>query len=299
MMEYNAEKRAKIISRVSWNTVFVNLLLSVIKLAAGLFAHSSAMLSDAVHSASDVLSTFTVMIGVKLSSRQADNSHEYGHERMESVASILLAVLLCGTGLGIGADGARKLLLAGNGTLTVPGVPALAAAAASILIKEGMYWYTRSAAKKTASSALMADAWHHRSDALSSIGSLIGIAGARMGYPVMDPLASLIICLFILKVSVDIFRTSVSQVTDRSCPPQVEEEMQRIILKQEGVYFLDLLQTRQFGAKYYVDVEIAADGTLSLYEAHAIAERVHNEIEAEFPRVKHCMVHVNPVTIEP
>ncbi len=294
-MELDPKTKAKIAYRMSWTSVWGNILLAAFKLAAGLLAHSSAMVSDAVHSASDVFSTFTVMIGVKLSSRQADADHEYGHERLECIASLLLAALLAVTGLGIGYSGIQKIAQASYGQLEAPGRLALVAALVSIVCKEAMYWYTRRAAKQTGSSALMADAWHHRSDALSSIGSLIGIWGARMGWPVLDPAVSLVICLFILKVSYDVFRQAVNELTDRSCPAYIEEEMRLSILRQTGVERLDLLRTRQFGTRVYVDVEIAADGDLSLTQAHGIAQQVHDAIEREFPSVKHCMVHVNPI----
>lgn len=280
--------------RVSRRSIAVNLLLTVFKLLAGIFANSGAMISDAVHSASDVFSTVMVMISIKLAGRRADDDHEYGHERQECIAAILLSVALALTGIGIGYNGAISILSAADDELAVPGVLALVAAAVSIAAKEGMYWYTRFAAKKTGSTALMADAWHHRSDALSSVGSLVGVAAARMGYPVADPIASIVICVFILKVSVDIFRTAASQLTDRACAPEVELRMRVVILNQPGVRSLDLLQTRQFGSRTYVDVEISADGTLPLTEAHAIAEQVHHSIEKQFPSVKHCMVHVNP-----
>jgi cation diffusion facilitator family transporter len=293
-MNFDAQAKAKLALKVSWVSIWVNSLLSAFKLAAGILAHSSAMVSDAIHSASDVFSTFTVMIGVKLAARQADNDHEYGHERLECIAALLLAVVLALTGVGIGWSGIQKMMQASYGTLEAPGLLALVAAIISIGCKEAMYWYTRNAAKKADSSALMADAWHHRSDALSSVGSLIGIAGARMGFPILDPLASLVICLFILKVSYDIFRQSVKELTDRSCPASVEKEMREVIVRQEGVKQLDLLHTRQFASRIYVDVEISADGSLTLYESHDIAQRVHDIIEKDFPRVKHCMVHVNP-----
>ena len=164
----------------------------------------------------------------------------------------------------------------------------------SILVKEWMYWYTRSAAKKIGSDALMADAWHHRSDSLSSVGALVGIAFAMAGYPILDSVASVVICLFIVKAAVDIFRDAVDKMVDRSCDRQTLEAMTGLILAQPGVVRLDLLQTRLFGARIYVDAEIAVDGGLSLCQAHAIAEQVHEAMEAGFPMVKHCMVHVNP-----
>lgn len=279
--------------QVSWQSMLVNLLLSAGKLAAGIFGHSAAMVSDAVHSASDVFSTLIVMVGLKLSGRAADSNHEYGHERLECVAAILLAVVLAATGLGIGVSGIESIR--SGQVLAVPGLMALWAAIVSIGVKEGMYWYTRWAAKKCGSAALMADAWHHRSDALSSVGSLVGIAGARLGFAILDPIASLVICLFILKAAFDIFRQAMEQLTDQAASPKLERKMQLLILQQNGVRSLDLLKTRQFGSKLYVDVEISADGDLPLTEAHQIAQTVHDQIETAFPMVKHCMVHVNPV----
>ena len=280
--------------RVSGVSVVVNLLLSAGKLLAGIVAHSGAMLSDAVHSASDVFSTIIVMVGVQLSSRQADDDHRYGHERFESVASVALALILLETGLLIGWKGLKTIFSGSYADLTAPGALALAAAVVSILVKEWMYWYTRSAAKKIGSDALMADAWHHRSDSLSSVGALVGIAFAMAGYPILDSVASVVICLFIVKAAVDIFRDAVDKMVDRSCDGQTLEAMTGLILAQPGVVRLDLLQTRLFGARIYVDAEIAVDGSLSLCQAHAIAEQVHEAMEAGFPMVKHCMVHVNP-----
>ncbi len=289
----NSTKLAMQVSR--WS-IAVNLMLTLFKLLAGLLANSSAMVSDAVHSASDVFSTVMVMISVKLAGRKADAGHEYGHERLECIASILLAVVLALTGVGIGYSGMEKIMSASYDTLEIPGVLALMAAVVSIAAKEAMYWYTRSAARKIGSTALMADAWHHRSDALSSIGSLLGILGAQLGYPVCDPIASVVICIFILKASIDIFRNAAGQLTDRACSPEIERDMRIEILLQPGVQSVDLLQTRQFASRTYVDVEISANGDLSLTDAHAIAEQVHHVIETKFPAVKHCMVHVNPYT---
>ena len=287
----------KLAMRVSRRTIYINLILTVFKLAAGLIAHSSAMVSDAIESGSDVFSTLIVMIGVRISGRKADGNHRYGHERMESVAAILLSVVLAGTGVWIGYTGLHKLFTTDSAALAVPGLLALIAAIVSILVKEGMFWYTKRAADRIHSAALMADAWHHRSDALSSIGSLIGIAGARLGFPALDPLASLVICVFILKASYDIFMSAVQQLVDQSAAPEVEQAMSQVIQAQERVLRLDLLRTRQFGNRLYIDVEIAADGSLPLFTAHRIAEQVHNQIEASFPAVKHCMVHVNPLDI--
>ena len=283
-----------IANKVSFITIIGNVVLSVIKLLAGIVAHSGAMISDAVHSASDVFSTFVVIIGIKLASKEPDKEHPYGHERLECVAAIILAVVLLITGLGIGMDALNNIIKGHYNALQIPGTLALVAAIVSIVSKEGMYWYTRHYAKKIDSGALMADAWHHRSDAFSSIGALIGIGGAMLGFPVMDSIASLVIFVFIAKASTDIFKDAMDKMVDHSCDEETEKQIYDCIMKNENVKGIDLLQTRIFGNKIYVDVEIQADPSYTLQEAHDIAEVVHDGIEQDFPKVKHIMVHVNP-----
>lgn len=284
----------EIAMQVSTISIIVNVFLSLLKLLAGIIAKSGAMISDAVHSASDVFSTIIVIIGVNISEKQSDEDHPYGHERLECVAAILLAAILAITGLGIGFTGFENVLNGDYSSLQIPGVLALVAAVVSIATKEWMYWFTRAAAKKINSGALMADAWHHRSDALSSIGAFIGILGARLGFPVLDSVASIVICIFIEKAAFDIFRDSMSKLVDKSCEDDVVDAMRLVILEQPGLEAIDEIKTRLFGSKIYVDVEIAVDGSKSLTEAHDIAEQVHDAIENQFESVKHCMVHVNP-----
>lgn len=286
----------KIAMRVSGVSIGVNIALSVFKLAAGLIGHSGAMISDAIHSASDVFSTIIVMIGVTISAKKSDKEHPYGHERMECVASILLAVVLFATGAGIGIQGVQKIAAGSLDKVLIPGKMALIAAVISILVKEWMYWYTRGAAKKINSGALMADAWHHRSDALSSIGAFAGILGARLGFPVLDPLASVVICVFIGKAAWDIFQDAMNKMVDKACDDRTIQQIRQAVLENPGVEKIDTIRTRMFGARAYVDIEIAADENLTLREAHKIAEDVHNRVEQQFPEVKHCMVHVNPLT---
>lgn len=295
MKNVKAKTNEQIAMQVSANSIAVNLMLSIFKLIAGLLASSGAMISDAIHSASDVFSTIIVIIGVKISGKASDEDHPYGHDRFECVASIILAILLGVTGVGIGLTGVQKLIAGHYDTLAIPGILALAAAVISIVVKEIMYWYTRNAAKKINSGALMADAWHHRSDAMSSVGAFIGILGARLGFPILDPLASVAICILIVKASVDIFKDAVDKMVDHSCDEATEESMRKVISEVKGVRGIDLLQTRLFGSKMYVDIEISAEGDISLNEAHDIAENVHHTIEDNFKDVKHCMVHVNPV----
>lgn len=287
----------RVANKVSFVTIIGNILLSVMKLIAGFIAHSNAMISDAIHSASDVFSTFVVIIGIKLASKKADKEHPYGHERLECVAAIVLSMVLFITGFGIGAAALKNITSGDYNNIVVPGILALVAAIVSIVSKEAMYWYTRYNAKRIDSSALMADAWHHRSDAFSSIGALIGIAGARLGFPIMDSIASLIIFVFIIKAAYDIFKDAIDKMVDHACDDDTVNQIRECVMRHEDVLGIDMLQTRIFGNKIYVDLEIATDGSYTLSKAHTIAESVHDDIEKSFPKVKHIMVHVNPADV--
>lgn len=289
------KSKEKITMKVSRNTIIGNVVLSVFKLAAGIIGNSAAMLSDAVHSLSDVLSTVIVMIGVKLSNQKADKQHPYGHERFECVVAIVLAIILGATGLGIGYGGIRTIAAGSYDQIAIPGIIALAASIVSIVVKEVMYWYTIAAAKQTDSGALKADAWHHRSDAFSSVGSLAGIAGARLGFPVLDSVACIVICIFIFKVAFDIFVDAIGRMTDRACDEQMIEQLQTVVQQQEEVFAIDEMKTRLFGDRVYVDLEISVDGSMPLSSSHEIAHQVHDAVEMQFPQIKHCMIHVNPV----
>jgi len=280
--------------RVSLISVAVNIILSALKLLAGIIGHSSAMISDAFHSLSDVFSTFVVMIGVKLAAKEADKEHPYGHERLECAAAVLLAVILALAGVGIGISGLRNIFGVSNNNIAAPGTISIIAAIVSITTKEWMYRFTRSAALKLNSAALMADAWHHRSDSLSSIGALIGIAFARMGIPVMDSVAGVVISVFIVKAALDIFKDGLDKMVDKSCTAEIESEIKRTALSVTGVAGINDFKTRMFGSRIYVDIEIAVNGDMKLSDAHDIAQRVHDSIEALFPECKHCMVHLDP-----
>lgn len=279
-------------TRVSLVSMITNVILTLLKLAAGILARSGAMISDAVHSASDILSGLIVLIGVRISSKAPDEGHPYGHERFECIAALLLSGVLALVGGTIGIN-AVKDIVSGQAQ-EAPGILALIAAIVSIAVKETLFWYTRGYARRYRSTALHAEAWHQRSDALSSIGALIGIAGARMGVPVMEPIASCIIALFILRVAVRIFRDATDQMVDHSAGEETEAAFRATALEQPGVLGVELLRTRMFGNRVYVDLEIAADPGLTLAAAHEIAERVHDAIEQTYPDVKHIMVHVNP-----
>ena len=285
----------KIVARLTQVGIVGNMLLVAFKLYAGIAGHSGAMVSDAVHSLSDVAATFIAFLGVRLGGKAPDRQHPYGHDRLECVASIVLGIILLATGLGIGWGGIQQILAEGNGAVIDPAPIALIAALVSIIAKEAMFQYTRYYAKKLNSSAFMADAWHHRSDALSSIGSLVGIGGAMLGCSIMEPIACVAICLCILKVAFDILKDALEKMLDTACPDSYEQALSDFICKQQGVARLDALRTRKFGSMVYIDAEICVDGNLPLSQAHSIAEQVHHAVEANHPEIKHIMIHENPV----
>lgn len=301
-----------IIARLAAVGIGGNILLTAFKLFAGFAGHSGAMISDAVHSLSDVAATLIAAVGVRMSRRAADIGHPYGHERMESIATLALSVVLALAAFAIGKGGVEAIMgllrLSGSASLPndavtggavsvapdAPGVIALVAAIVSIVTKEAMFWYTRHYARVLNSGAFMADAWHHRSDAMSSVGSLVGIAGARLGFAIADPLASIVICLFIFKVAITMAHQALSGLVDQSCSEQYTKCLTDNIASFPGVVRVDKVRTRLFGNRVYVDLEIAVDGDLPLRQAHAIAQAVHDGVEKSHPDIKHIMIHVNP-----
>lgn len=286
---------AAVVRNLSLVSVIGNTALSGFKLFAGVTGNSGAMISDSIHSFSDVFTTLIAWIGVKLSEKEADREHPYGHERMECAASLILGIILMGSGLWAGKIGVEHILSGDYRTAVPPGRIALLAAVVSIAVKEAMFWYTQYYAKRIHSAAFCADAWHHRSDALSSVGSLAGIAGARMGLPVLDSVASTVICLFIVKVAYDILKEAFAGMLDTSCSEEYEQKIRKRISEQNGVLQVDMLRSRKFGNRVYIDLEIAVDGEKSLWEAHEVAERIHEDVERNFSDIKHIMIHVNPL----
>ena len=250
-----------------------------------------ALVSDAIHSASDVLSTLVVMIGAKLSSKKADEKHPYGHEKVECVASLILSLMLFGTAVTIGMYGCKNIF---DSNIAIPSQITAWAALISIVVKEWMYRYTKRAANKINSTSLYADAWHHRSDALSSIGSLIGVIGAMCGLPILDPIASFVICIIIIKVAYNIFQTSIAQIIDSAAPEEIEQQIREIILNYKDIKGIDMLKTRLFGNKIYVDIEVKIDKGMSFEEVHELTHQLHDEIENSNLSIKHCMIHANP-----
>ncbi|MDK2799375.1 MAG: hypothetical protein PWP27_1264 [Clostridiales bacterium] len=285
------QTRFEIGNKISQITIIANISLTIVKVIIGVIANSTAMIADGIHSLSDVLSTIAVIVGLKISKKSEDETHPYGHEKIEPIMAKLLATILFITAVFIGYKGIQIII---HRDFSPPHTVAIYAAILSIAAKEWMYQYTVKGAKKIESTALMADAWHHRSDAFSSIGALIGIVGATMGYPILDPLASLVICVVIGKVSVEIYLQAVKQLIDHAGDTETIEDIRKDILNTDGVIQIDDLKTRVHANKLYVDVEFSVDKNLSVSAAHEIAERVHDIIEKNQKNVKHCMVHVNP-----
>lgn len=287
----SSNERMEVVNDVGMKTLIANVILSVVKIISGFVAQSSAMIADGFHTVSDVVSTVAVMVGVKFSEKEADEGHPYGHERIESVVTVLLSLMLSFTGVGIAVTGIKTII---NQDFTTPGTLALVAAVLSILVKELMYRYTVIAAEKINSTALKADAWHHRSDAFSSIGTLFGIAGAMIGFKILDPLAGIVVSILIIKVGIEILMQGLNQLIDRAADNDTINTIKNTIINIKGVMGIDDIKTRLHGSKLYVDVEIAVDDEITVKEGHSIAEAVHNKIENAIPDVKHCMVHVNP-----
>lgn len=287
-------EKEKIAMRVSAVTLVINTVLAAFKMMAGILGHSSAMVSDAVHTFSDGISTVIVMIGIRVSCREPDSTHQYGYERYECVAAILLAIMLGVAGVGIGYGGLQAVLNMKEHTIAVPTLLPLIAALVSIAVKEGMYWYTIVAAKKVQSSALKADAWHHRSDAISSVGSFVGILGARLGFPILDPLASIFISLFILKTAYDVFMDAIRKMTDTAADEKTVGTIKDILLSHSDVMGIDTLHTRVFADRIFVDADIYALAETTLDVAEGISLKLCEQMYEKVPSIKHSHVHSLP-----
>ncbi|HEY4544017.1 MAG TPA: cation diffusion facilitator family transporter [Tissierellaceae bacterium] len=277
--------------RVSKITLILNLVLSVVKVISGLIGRSSAMIADGIHTLSDVLTTVVVLLGLKVSSKKADDDHPYGHERYESIFAKLLSLILLVTGAFIGYE-ALKTLIQGN--IKQPGQIALIAAFISILTKEAMYRYTIKTAKKIKSISMEADAWHHRSDAFSSIGTFIGILGARVGFPALDPIAGIVVAIMVIKVGVDLYLKSIRELVDESASEEIINEINKIASSTKGVINVNRLRTRVFGNRIFVDIDIQVDPNITVKEGHDISAVLHDRLESEITDIKHTMVHVEP-----
>ena len=280
--------------KVAHVCIICNFLLCLLKLIGGIAASSDALVSDGINSAFDVLSGIIVIVGAKLASKTPDKEHPYGHERIENAATVILSVVLFVTGVFVGHTAVEDLVSGAYRLREAPGELSILAALLSIAAKEILFRYTKAAADQINSVSLRAAASDHRADIISTAGALLGILLSRYGFPAADLLASLVVCVFILRTAYVVFREAISQMTDRSCSDSFREELRGCILSVDGVLGIDLLQVRTFGNRYYVDLEIREDGSRTLSQAHETAEQVHDAIERQYPVIKHIMIHVNP-----
>lgn len=292
----NLKTEAKIIKKNTVITMITNFLLAAMKLLAGIFGRSSVLISDAINSIGDMATNVVVYVSAIFSRKEKDDEHPYGHEKYDSIIAIFLGIAIAITAFEVGKAAVVKFidLVFNDVAIATPAWYTLVAALLTILVKEVLFRITIKDAKKAKSSALTAQAWDHRSDTIASFGASIGILGAMLGIGFLDPVASFIIALFILRLGIKIIASGVSQVVDQAADESVEQAIRKIVESYPDVCEIDMIKTRQFGLKLYVDLEICLDYNMTLEEAHEIAESIHDQIEDEIPDVLHCMIHVNP-----
>ena len=290
--------REQKIYRVTILGSIVNVLLLAFKFVAGILGHSAAMIADAVHSLSDFLTDLIVLLFVKISTRPQDEDHDYGHGKYETLATATIGLALLCVGVMIGKDGVEKIIMvARGGTLSSPGWIALAAAVLSVVLKEIVYQITHKVGKEVGSAAVEANAWHHRSDAMSSIGSLIGIAGAMLlgsKWTILDPLASCCISVAIIVVAIKMGLPSISELLEASLPEDVENDIRDTANSVPGVRNIHELKTRRNGMSYIIDAHILVDPTISVVESHDIASRVEEALTLKFGTETQINIHVEP-----
>ena len=281
-----------------WGSI-VNFILLIFKFVAGVLGHSSAMVADAIHSLSDFATDIIVLFFVRISSKPADTTHKYGHGKFETLATEFIGFALLAVGIGILIEGTKNIVAVVRGEmLQAPGVIALLAAAVSIISKEILYQYTVYKGRKINSQAVVANAWHHRSDAFSSIGTLVGIAGAMFlgeKWRVLDPVAAIIVSVFILKVAIDILRNSLEELMEHSLPDAEEEEIKQIILSTNGVESPHHLRTRRIGNRVAIEVHICMNGDMTLTKAHQITTEFEQQLKLRFGENTHIGIHTEPI----
>ena len=279
-------------NKVTLQAIGWNIFLAFIKIIAGILGKSSVMIADGLHSASDIITSMGILIGNYISSKPFDKEHNYGHEKAETLVSFLLSIILVGVALSIGYEASKSLFNIEG--IAIPTLLPLVVSIISILIKEYQYRITIRIAKKINSPALKADAWHHRSDALSSIAAFVGIGGAMLGFKILEPLASIVVALFVCKVGYDILKNAVNELMDVSIDETYENEIKKIAQLTEGVMNLGSLRTRKHGASAYVDLVICVDGKLTVTSGHDIATNLEKKIQNDINIVKGITVHVEP-----
>lgn len=293
------EERTKEIYKVTWIGSVVNFLLLAFKFIAGIVAGSAAMVADAVHSLSDFITDVVVIVFVRLSNKPQDEDHDYGHGKYETLATAIIGVALMAVGAGICWNGLMAVRAVWEGQcLDAPGWLAFVAAVGSVVIKEMLYRYTVAVGRRTGSAAVIANAWHHRSDALSSIGTAVGIGGAIMMGPdwrVLDPIAAVAVSFFIMKVAVNLLKPCIGELTERSLPEDVENQITLIAGEIQGVSEVHNLRTRRIGNHYAIEMHVRMDGHLTLNEAHAKATAIEQRLREEYGPQTHVGIHVEPV----
>jgi cation diffusion facilitator family transporter len=291
-------KREKEIYKVTLAGGLVNIILLIFKFVAGVIGHSSAMIADALHSLSDFVTDLIVLVFVKISSKPQDKSHDYGHGKYETLALTIIGIALMAVAIGIIVKGALKIAAWANGEpLEAPGMLAFWAAIVSIVLKEGVYRYSIIKAKQLNSKALEANAWHHRSDALSSIGTAVGIGGAiffGQRWTILDPIASVVVGAFIVKVAFDLLKNGIGDLMEQSLPDKVEDEILELVSELPGITKPHDLKTRRIGNHYAIELHILMDGNISLKEAHDKASEVEDVLRQHYGEETHVAVHVEP-----
>lgn len=293
--DIDREKKA---ARVTWVGFFTNLILSAAKIVAGVVGRSSAMVADGIHSLSDFVTDFIVIIFIKISAKNEDSDHPYGHGKFETFATMLISFALFIVAIGIFYSGSVKIYEVLNGrTIERPTYLALVMAAVSIVVKEGLYWYTIIVGRKIESPAVIANGWHHRSDAFSSIGTLIGISGAMFlgeRWRILDPITSVIVGIFIVAVACKLARPSIQELLEVSLPKEIEAAIKEQVKETPGVKAFHHLRTRKNGNAFIIDMHIKVDARSSIVEAHDIATHVENNLKAAFGKHTQVNVHIEP-----
>ena len=294
----SAMERCKKIYKVTLVGGAVNVILLLFKFMAGIVGHSAAMVADAIHSLSDFVTDIIVLVFVRISGKPEDKSHDYGHGKYETLAMTIIGMALFAVAIGIVYSGMTNIIAWANGTqLAAPGMLALWAALLSVLLKEGVYHYSMVKARQLNSQAVEANAWHHRSDALSSIGTAVGIGGAiflGQRWTVLDPIASVIVGLFIVKVSVDLLRNGIGDLMEQSLPDVIEDEILGLVASLPDVVEPHELRTRRIGNHYAIELHILMDGDIPLREAHDKASEVEDLLRERYGEETHVVVHVEP-----
>ncbi|WZL74690.1 cation diffusion facilitator family transporter [Clostridiaceae bacterium 35-E11] len=291
----NEKERLALGKKASWIGIIGNILLTTLKGIIGFFAGSTAMIADAFHSGSDMVSTAIVLHGIKISHQPPDERHHYGHAKAESIVAKIIAIILIVTAAGIGTSAYNSLK---NPNLKPPGSIAIYAAVLSIVVKEWMYRYTVNIGNKIQSQALVADAWHHRTDAFSSIAALIGITGAVLGFPILDPLAGIAVAIMIMRAALSIYWNAITELMDTAPPKDTLHEIERIALMVEGISSVHEVKARKHGNQIYVDMKICVDRYMTVEQGHHLASLVKHNILNSMNNIKDVLIHVNPCSSE-